>query len=507
VECVGAATRVPAAHGRGAAHGADRREIVASKGPERRNGPRTVLPVNVPHMTPDEFRAAGHALVDWVADYRATLEQRPVRTAVAPGEVRSRLPATPPEHGEPWEAWLRDVDEIITPALVHWQHPGFFAYFPGASCEPAILGELLSAGLAVQGMLWSTSPACTELETHVLDWLAGMLGLPDRFASSGRGGGVIQDTASSAILAALVAARARAGDREVAAYGSREAHSSFEKGARVAGIGNVRLIDVGPDQAMLPDALEEAIADDVRAGIVPAFVCATVGTTGSGAVDPVRAVGEVARAHGAWFHVDAAMYGTAALCPEHRWMHDGVELADSYVVNPHKWMMVNLDCSAMFVADRAPLVGALSIVPAYLHDAASASGEVIDYRDWHVQLGRRFRALKLWFTIRQYGVEGLRAHVRLHVGAARALAERIDAHPALELVGSAPLSLVCFRHTGGDAATQALLDAVHAPGDVFLTPTRVDGRLVVRVAVGGRYTEQRHVDRVWELVDAAAASR
>lgn len=287
-------------------------------------------------------------------------------------------------------------------------------------------------------------------------------------------------------------------------YGSTQTHSSFEKGARVAGIEHVRLVDVDGTGAMQPDALADAMRTDRDAGRVPALVCATVGTTSTGAVDPLRPIGELAREHDAWLHVDAAMYGTAALCPEHRPMHEGVELADSYFFNPHKWMMVNLDCSAMFVADRRPLVEAMSIVPHYLRDAASESGEVIDYRDWHIQLGRRFRALKLWFTIRHYGVEGLRAHVRRHVAMAHALAERISDDARFELVAPVPLSLVCFKHVDGDNATQALLDAVNGTERAFLTSTRVADELVIRVAIGGRHTEESHVDRLWALLDELA---
>jgi aromatic-L-amino-acid decarboxylase len=460
----------------------------------------------VGHMSSDEFRAAGHAFVDWVADYRERLPSLPVASTVAPGAIRSRLPAHPPEHGEPWQSWLLDVDDIVLPGIVHWQHPSFFGYFPGASCEPAILGEILSAGIAVQGMIWSSSPACTEVETHVLDWLVEMLGLPDRLSSRGAGGGVIQDTGSTATLAAIVAARHRVTTPERAVmYGSAQTHSSFEKGARIAGIDHVRLVDVDGGGAMRPDALADAMRADRDTGLVPALVCATVGTTGTGAVDPLRPIGELAREHDAWLHVDAAMYGTAALCPEHRAMHDGVELADSYFFNPHKWMMVNLDCSVMFVADRRPLVEAMSIVPHYLRDDASESGDVIDYRDWHIQLGRRFRALKLWFTIRHYGVEGLRAHVRRHVAMAHALAERIGEDDRFELVAPAPLSLVCFRHVAGDGATQDLLDAVNRTERAFLTSTRVDDALVVRVAIGGRHTEESHVDRLWALLDDLAA--
>ena len=367
-------------------------------------------------MTPDEFRRHGREAIDWIADYMEQVEQLPVLSQVKPGEIRSRLPDRPPQQGEPFAAILRDLDEIIMPGITHWQSPNFFAYFPSNNSGPSILGDLLASGLGVQGMLWATSPACTELETHVLDWLVAALALPERFRSTTAGGGVIQDTASSAALCAILAARQRAESntgttampRELVAYASTQTHSSVEKGLRVAGLGSnaLRRIDVDQQWAMRPDRLAEAIAADVAAGRRPFFVCATAGTTSSLGFDPLRSIGEICRRHDVWLHVDAALAGTAAICPEFRAMHDGLELADSYCFNPHKWMFTNFDCSCFFVADREPLIRALGIMPEYLKNQATQSGAVIDYRDWQVPLGRRFRALKLWFVLRCFGIGG-----------------------------------------------------------------------------------------------------
>src|SRR6266853_2694580 len=335
-------------------------------------------------MTPEEFRRHGHTVVDWIADYYARIESLPVLSQAKPGQIRGSLPPEPPESGESFETILHDVESLILPGVTHWQSPNFFAYFPANASGPAILGDLLSSGLGVQGMLWSTSPACTELETHVLDWLVPMLGLPEKFLSSSTGGGVIQDTASSAVLCALLAGRERATnftsnqkgcDGRLVAYASSETHSSLEKAAMIAGIGraNLRLIDVDENFAMRPEALARQIETDKRAGLIPCFVCATVGTTSSNAIDPVAEIGRICRQHNLWVHVDAAMSGTAALCPEFRFINDGVELADSYSFNPHKWMFTNFDCNCFYVADRAALIKTLSVLPEYLRNEATES--------------------------------------------------------------------------------------------------------------------------------------
>jgi aromatic-L-amino-acid decarboxylase len=466
-------------------------------------------------MTPEDFRRHAGAVADWIADYTTRVEDLPVLSRVEPGEVRSRLPEAPPQRGEPFEDMLRDVEQILLPGLTHWQSPSFFAFFPANASGPSILGELLSAGLGVQGMIWATSPACTELETHVLDWLVGMLGLPEHFKSATAGGGVIQDTASSATLCALLAARERATGFEanrkglagrLVAYASSQAHSSVEKAAMIAGLGreNLRLIDVDGRFALRPQLLQEAIERDRAAGAAPCFVCATVGTTSSNALDPLRPIGEICRDRGVWLHVDAAMSGTAAVCPEYRFIHDGLELADSYCFNPHKWMFTNFDCDCFWVADRAALIRTLSILPEYLKNKATESGAVFDYRDWHIPLGRRFRALKLWFVIRHYGIEGLQHHVREHVRLARAFASWVADDQRFELAVEPPLNLVCFRHRGDDETNQRLLDRLNASGRLYLTHTRLDEKLTLRFAVGQTQTQQRHVEEAWSLISETA---
>ncbi len=467
------------------------------------------------HMTPEEFRRRGREVVDWIASYMERVESLPVLSRAAPGDILHRLPAGPPDRGEPFESVLRDLDDIVLPGITHWQSPSFFAYFPANASGPAILGDLLCAGLGVQGMLWSTSPACTELEMRVLDWLVGMLGLPEAFLSTGQGGGVIQDTASSAALCALLAARERATnfasnargcDGRLTAYASTQAHSSIEKGVRVAGLGTerLRLVEVDEEYAMRPERLAEAIDKDRAAGLVPCFAAATVGTTSSNAMDPLRALGEVCRARGVWFHVDGAMSGTAALCPEFRTFQDGLDLADSYCFNPHKWMFTNFDCDCFYVADRAALIRTLSILPEYLRNKATESGAVVDYRDWHVPLGRRFRALKLWLVIRHYGVEGLRHHVRRHVALAGEFAGWVRASAEFELAAPVPLNLVCFRHREGDDATRRTLDRANATGRMFLTHTKLGGRLTLRMSIAGTTTEERHVRAAWDTLREAA---
>jgi len=466
-------------------------------------------------MTPEEFRHYGRQMIDWIADYLQNVEQYPTSSQVKPGEIRFRLPDHAPQQPEPFETVLRDVDEIILPGITHWQSPNFFAYFPCNNSYSSILGELLSAGLGVQGMLWATSPACTELETHVLDWLVDMLALPERFRSTSSGGGVIQDSASSATLCAILAARERAtgGQGNLAgpggnlvAYASTQAHSSIEKGVRIAGLGsdNLRLIDVDPRYAMRPDRLEAALAADEAQGRRPCFVCATVGTTSSTAIDPLPEIGAICRRHGVWLHVDAALAGTAALCPEFRFIHDGLDLADSYGFNPHKWMFTNFDCDCFYVADRAHLIRTLSILPEYLRNQATQSGAVIDYRDWQVPLGRRFRALKLWFVIRAFGVAGLQERVRRHVALAEEFAQWVEADPRFDLAAPHTLNLVCFRHHGGDAVNQALLDTLNASGRIYLSHTRLDGKLTLRMSIGQTNVERRHVQQAWALVQDAA---
>jgi len=463
------------------------------------------------HMSPEEFRRQGHAVVDWIADYQSRIESFPVLSRVQPGEIRSKLPPNAPEHGEEFDQILGDIERVILPGITHWQSPNFYAYFPANASGPAILGDLLSSGLGVQGMLWSTSPACTELETHVLDWLVPMLGLPEKFLSSGSGGGVIQDTASSAALCALLAARERATqfvsnrkgcDGHLIAYCSTQTHSSVEKAIKIAGLGsdNLRQIEVDKNFAMLSEALARQVERDIEAGLIPCFVCATVGTTSSDAIDPVREIAGICREHNLWLHVDSALSGTAALCPEFRFINDGVELADSYCFNPHKWMFTNFDCSCFYVADRKHLIQTLSILPEYLRNQATESGAVIDYRDWHIQLGRRFRSLKLWFVIRHYGIEGLQYHIREHVRLAQEFAGWVRGDSRFELAAPALLNLVCFRLLAGDHANQLLMERLNGSGDLFLTHTKLDGKFTLRLCVGQTNTQARHVEHAWQRI-------
>ncbi len=468
------------------------------------------------HMTPEQFRQYGRNVVDWIADYYERVESLPVLSKVVPGDVRCLLPTSPPSRGESFDQFLRDLDAIILPGITHWQSPKFFAFFPANASGPAILGDLLSSALGVQGMLWATSPACTELETHVLDWMVGMLGLPDKFLSSSTGGGVIQDTASSATLCAMLAARERATGyssnqhgitARLVAYTSTQAHSSLEKAAMIAGIGinNLRLVEVNENYAMKPEVLESLVARDRDAGMLPFFVCGTVGTTSSNAMDPLPAIAEICQRYGLWFHVDAAMSGTSALCPEFRHFQDGVEHADSYCFNPHKWMFTNFDCDCFYVADRAALIKTLSILPEYLKNQATESGAVFDYRDWQIPLGRRFRSLKLWFVIRHYGVEGLQFHVRQHVAIAQSFAQWVRDDERFEVVAPVPLNLVCFRYCGSDDENKQLMDRLNQSGDLYLTHTRLGDRFVLRFCVGQTHTQLRHVEFAWQRIQQEAA--
>jgi aromatic-L-amino-acid decarboxylase len=466
-------------------------------------------------MSPEEFRAAGYKAVDWLAEYMANVETYPVLSTVQPGWVREQLPGSAPEEGEPFEAILQDMDRVIMPGITHWQSPNFFAYFPANTSGPSVLAEMVSAGLGVQGMLWLTSPACTELETHMLDWVAELMGLPEGFRSSSKGGGVIQDSASSAVLCALLAAREkttggqtnRTGSRApLVVYATDQAHSSVDKAVRIAGVGsdNIRRVSTDGDLAMQPEVLDRLISEDKAAGMVPCMAVATVGTTATGAIDPIKEIGDVCRKHSVWLHVDAAMAGNAAICPEFRHIQDGLERADSYCFNMHKWLLTNFDCDCFYVKGRASLVNALSILPEYLRNTATESGAVIDYRDWQIPLGRRFRALKMWFVLRSYGAEKLREMVRKHVEAARWFTEQVRESSMFELTAPTVLNLVCFRHVGGDEASEQIMRALNESGQAFLTQARVNGQFILRLSVGQERTEMRHVQGVWELLQQAA---
>ena len=468
-------------------------------------------------MDIDEYRRHAHRLVDWMADYLETVESRPVRSGAKPGDVTDRLPDAPPEAGEPFERIFADFERDLLPGVTHWQHPSFFAYFPANSSPPSVLAEMLTAALGVNCMLWETSPAGTELETRALDWLRQMIGLPEGFS------GVIQDTASSATLCAILAARERAtgyaanrrgvsGEDRLRLYTSVEAHSSVEKAVRIAGLGSASLRAIAPGDGggMCREALAAAVERDVADGARPILVVATLGTTGASGFDPLDAIGTICRRHRIMLHVDAAWAGTAAIAPEHRWMLEGVEHADSIVVNPHKWMLVNFDCSAHFVRDAAAFVRTFEIVPEYLR--TPEHGRVIDYRDWGIALGRRFRALKLWFVIRSYGVEGLRALVRRHVALAGELAAAIGEEDDFEVVVKPRLALLCFRYRPPefedgealDRLNERLLRALNDSGRLYLTQTRLAGAYVIRFCVGQTTTERRHVEAAWACIREVA---
>ena len=469
-------------------------------------------------MTPDEFRSNGYALIDWIAEYIEGVEQFPVGSQVQPGDIRASLPEHPPASAQPFSDVLADLDRVVMPGITHWQHPSFFAFFPGNSSYPAILGELATAGLGVQGMSWVTSPACTEVETLMMDWMHELLGLPERFRStSAAGGGVIQGSASEATLTSILAARWRVTDgainvtgdtTKLVAYATSQAHSSVEKGLRIAGIGTSQLRTVPHDDvfAMRPDELARLIAADRAAGLVPFWVCATSGTTSSLAFDPIALIGPIAQREKLWLHVDAAMSGIAALAPEYRWVHDGLEFADSYCTNPHKWMGVNFDCDLFYVADRAALLGALSILPEYLRSAAAESGAAIDYRDWQIPLGRRFRALKLWFTIRAGGVDDAVAMIRRHVALTQDLAAWVATDDRFEVVTAHPLNLLAVRLVAGDSATDAMISAANDSGKALFTRTVLDGKVACRVSIGGRTTGATHVKAAWALLQSLATA-
>jgi aromatic-L-amino-acid decarboxylase len=464
-------------------------------------------------MTPDEFRAAAHRLVDWVADYRARVAGLPVMARTQPGEVKARLPAAPPQRPEGFEAVWRDLEDILLPGLTHWQHPRFFGFFPSNAGLASVLGDYLSTGLGVLGLSWQAGPALTELEEVVTDWARQMLGLSVAWS------GVIQDTASTSTLVALVCARERATGYGLArgglqaeegplvVYVSEQTHSSVEKAALLAGFGraNVRRIAHDTAYALRPEALAEAVRRDEAAGRQPCAVVATTGTTTSTALDPVGTIAAVARAHGLWLHVDAAMAGSAMILPECRWMWDGIETADSLVLNPHKWLGTVFDCSLYYVRDPEHLVRVMSTNPSYLQ--SRTDGRVKNYRDWGVPLGRRFRALKLWCLLRAEGVTGLQARLRRDLANARWLADRVASTPPWRVLAPVPLQTVCVRHEppglGGEALdrhSRAWADRVNRSGEAYLTPAVLDGRWLVRVSVGAELTGREDVEALWALM-------
>lgn len=466
-----------------------------------------------------EFREHAHSFVDWMADYLENVERYPVRAQVEPGEIAAKLPTSPPQEGEPMAQIFADFERDIMPGITHWQHPNFFAYFTANASPPSVLAEMLTATLGAQCMLWQTSPAATEMETRVLDWLRQMIGMPEGFH------GVIQDTASGAILCALLTAREKAtgwaaneqglkATAPLAVYTSGETHSATEKGVKIAGLGaqNLRKIAVDDNYALDPAALEAAIEADIGSGIVPICVIASVGATGVGAVDPLRAIGEICRRHNIFLHVDAAWAGSALILPEERWMIDGIEYADSLVFNPHKWLFTNFDCSAHFVRDPDALVRTLTILPEFLK--SREGDQVIDYRDWSVPLGRRFRALKLWFVIRSYGVEKLQEMIRSHLTWTAELESWINAEDDFELTSPRKLALLSFRyHPQGiddadtlDVLNERLLHTLNDNGRLYLTQTKTRGRYVIRFNIGQTYTTRAHVDAAWAYIVETARS-
>ncbi len=468
-------------------------------------------------MNPSEFRTNARAIVDWVADYRQRLDALPVLARTAPGEIRAQLPPSPPEQAESFDAMLRDFDTIIAPGITNWQSPRFFGFFPGAGSLASVLGDYLSSGLSVIGLSWQSSPALTELEEVVTDWMRQMVGLSEGWS------GVIQDTASASTLVALLCARERcthyslaggglqAAPHPLTVYVSAHAHSSVEKAALLAGFGrdNVRQVPCDDAYAMRGDALRDLIAADTAAGRVPCAVVATTGTTGTTAIDPVGEIAAVARAHGLWLHVDAAMAGSAMILPEMRHLWDGVEGADSLVLNPHKWLGVVFDCSLYYVKDAEHLVRVMSTNPSYLQSAAD--GRVKNYRDWGIPLGRRFRALKLWFLIREQGVAGLQARLRRDLENARWLERQVRSAPDWRVVAPVALQTVCLRHEPAGLAGDALdrhtlrwVDRVNQSGHAYLTPSVLDGRWMARVSVGAEATEREHVAAAWEEIRLAA---
>ena len=468
-------------------------------------------------MNNSEFREWAHRLADRMADYYEHIEEYPVKSKVKPGEILAQLSVAPPAESEDMTQIMSDFESIIMPGITHWQSPNFFAYFPANSSYPSILAEMLTASLGAQCMLWDTSPAAAELEERVMNWLKSMTGLP------GNWDGVIQDTASTSTLSAILSARERSmnyvineggysGTEKLRVYCSTETHSSVDKAVKIAGIGRKNLVKIATDSHYRMDAalLHQAIADDIASGFKPLCVVATLGTTGCTSVDPLKEIAAICEESGIWLHVDAAYGGSALLLPEYRWMINGIEKADSFVFNPHKWMFTNFDCSAYFVKNKESLIRTFEILPEYLK--TGNRGLVNDYRDWGIQLGRRFRALKLWFVIRSYGVTQLQEKIREHITMARWLEQQVIANHDFEIMAPVPLSLVCFRYRPScivgtenlNRVNEDLLRKLNASGKIFLTHTKLKGQYTLRMSIGGTLTTQQHVENAWELIRETA---
>jgi aromatic-L-amino-acid decarboxylase len=467
-------------------------------------------------MTPDEFRKHAHELVEWMGSYMENVENYPVKSFSLPGEIFKKLPDKPPVNAEPFDLIIKDFNEIIMPGITHWQHPDFYAYFPANTSPPSILAEMLIATLATQCMIWETSPAASELEEKMMIWLRDMIGLPAGFE------GVIQDTASTATLTAILTAREKASNFSVnnggannagtlKVYCSDHAHSSVEKAVKICGIGKKNLVRVSvrEDFSMDPSKLMEEITHDKNNGEIPCCVIATIGTTGTTAIDPLRAIGEICRENGIWLHVDAAMAGTALILPEFQWMLDGRELIDSFVFNPHKWMFTNFDCSAYFIKDAGALIRTFEVLPEYLK--TRTRGKVNDYRDWGIPLGRRFRALKLWSVIRSYGTEGLREKVRNHIQIAYRLAEMISREPDFTILAPVVISVVCFRYNPNgfeedqiNLLNEKLNHRLNDSGKLYLSHTILNGKYTLRMVTAQTNVTLRHVEKAWENIKRTA---
>ena len=469
-------------------------------------------------MDANEFRRQAYLMVDWMADYLETVEKHPVKSQVEPRQIFNQLPTMPPEKSESMEAIFEDFRTVILPGITHWQSPNFFAYFPSNNSYPSILGEMLTAALGAQCMIWETSPAAAELEEMTMNWLKQMIGLPSHWE------GVIQDSASSSTLAAILSARERASGFSIndqgftskekfRIYCSTETHSSIDKAVKIAGLGrmNLKKISVDKQFALNPDALEQAIVQDMANGFNPMCVIATIGTTSSTAIDPIERIATICNKYNIWLHIDAAFAGTALILPEYRWMIKGIETANSFVFNPHKWMFTNFDCSAFFVKDKEPLLRTFEILPEYLR--TTTRGKVNDYRDWGVQLGRRFRALKLWFVIRNFGVEGLQEKIRLHIELGQYFSKLVEKHPDFEILAPVPFNVICFRYIPEglndmdriNALNELLIKDLNKSGSIYLTHTRLGSKYTLRMVIAQTNVMQQHVDKAWELICSSAA--
>ena len=461
------------------------------------------------HMDSKTFRKHAHELVDWMADYLETIDSKPVKSQVLPGQIKQKLPASPPESSEPFELLIKDLNDKIMPGVTHWQHPNFHAYFPGNSSYPSILGEMVTSTLAAQCMVWETSPAAAELEELLMDWLKEMMDLPRNWQ------GVIQDTASTATLVALISAREKVsnfeinrkgfGSRQLRIYSSAQIHSSIDKAVKIAGFGieNLVKVDVDEELAMIPSALTKAIEEDLEKGYMPCAVVAGAGTTGTLAFDPTEEIGKICQQFNLWYHVDAAYAGSAMIVPEERYLMPGLDKADSYVFNPHKWLFTNFDCTAYFVRDKETLIKTFEILPEYLK--TGTYGKVNDYRDWGIQLGRRFRALKLWFVIRTYGVDGLRAEIRAHIKFTRWLHDQIEEHDRFQVLAPQRLNVIVFRYYNPSVTTlnpinQEILESINQSGEAYLTHTKIGEDYAMRIVLGQTNLERKHVEKVWQLV-------